>query len=178
MFQSANKRLKFFLESISCIRLQYSVVFWRNLINFSMSLTLEMRGFTPRTSGLLSECSSIWPTSHVYQISRNFFRLVSNYEVFFFVRRKSTCKENQYAIDYLEIEITIWWVTQVLEMRCIDPRTSRMLRELSTIWATSQCFITVEEAFVSVGKQEAKIFLESYFLYKTSIFSSFLKKVN
>ena len=75
MFQSANKRLKFFLESISCIRLQYSVVFWRNLINFSMSLTLEMRGFTPRTSDLLSGRSSIWPTSHVYQISRNFFSL-------------------------------------------------------------------------------------------------------
>ena len=63
-------------------------------------------------------------------------------------------------------------------MRGIDPRTSSMLRELSTIWATSQWFITVEEAFVSVGKQEAKIFLERYFLYKTSIFSSFLKKIN
>ena len=63
-------------------------------------------------------------------------------------------------------------------MRGIDPRTSRKLSELSTIWATSQRFKTVEESFVSVGEQEAKIFLGRYFLYKTSIFSSFLKKFN
>ena len=102
-----------------------------------------------------------------------FFRLVSNYELFLFVRKKF-----KYAIDYLEIVITIWWVALVLEMRGIDPRTSRMLSERSTIWATSTWFITFEEAFVSVGKQEFKIFLVWYFLYKTSIFSSFLKKVN
>ena len=48
-----------------------------------MSLTSEMRGIAPRTSGSVSRRSTIWPTSHVYQISRNFFRLVSNYEVFF-----------------------------------------------------------------------------------------------
>ena len=66
---------KFFLEGISCIRLQYSVVFWRYLVNCSMSLTLEMRGFAPRTSGLLSGRFTIWPTSHVYQMSRNFFSL-------------------------------------------------------------------------------------------------------
>ena len=75
MFQSANKRLKFFLKVISCIRLQYSVVFWRKLINCSMSLTSEMRGIAPRFSGLIKGRSSIWPTSHVYQISRNFFSL-------------------------------------------------------------------------------------------------------
>ena len=74
--------------------------------------------------------------------------------------------------------ITIWWVTLDLEMRGIDPRTSRMLGERSTIWATSPWFITVGEAFVSVGKQEVKIFLGRYFLYKTSISSSFLEKVN
>ena len=80
---------KFFLEGVSCIRLQYSVVFWRKLINCSMSLTSEMRGIAPRTSGLLSRRSTIRPTSHVYQISRNFFfRWVSNSEVFLFVRRK------------------------------------------------------------------------------------------
>ena len=74
--------------------------------------------------------------------------------------------------------INIWWVTLDLEMRGIDPRTSRMLSERSTIWATSPWFLTIEEAFVSVGKQEVKIFLGRYFLYKTSIFSSFLKKIN
>ena len=74
--------------------------------------------------------------------------------------------------------INIWWVTLDLEMRGIDPRTSRMLSERSTIWPTSPWFLTIEEAFVSVGKQEVKIFLGRYFLYKTSIFSSFLKKIN
>ena len=33
--------------------------------------------------------------------------------------------------------ITIWWVALVLEMRGIDPRTSRMESERSTIWATA-----------------------------------------
>ena len=75
LFQSANKRLKFFLKGISCMKLQYSVVFWRKLINCSMSLTSEMRGIAPRTSGWLNRRSTIWPTSHVYQISRNFFSL-------------------------------------------------------------------------------------------------------
>ena len=131
------------------------VVFWRKLINCSMSLTSEMRGIAPRTSGLLSRRSTIRHISHVYQISRNFFfRLVSNYEAFLFVRRKSTCYEFQYAIDYLEIVITIWWEAVVLDNPGIDPRTSRMQSERSTIWATSPEFRTVEEAFVSVGKQE------------------------
>ena len=62
-------------------------------------------------------------------------------------------------------------------MRGIETRTSRMLSERCTIWATSPWFITVVEATVSVGKQEVKSFLGRYFLYKTSIFSSFLKKV-
>ena len=91
MFQSANKRLKLFFEGISCIRLQYSVVFWRNLINCSMSLTSEMRGMAPHTYGLLSGRSTIWP---LYLLPSNlaevFFRSVSNYEIFLFVRRKST----------------------------------------------------------------------------------------
>ena len=51
------------------------VVFWRKLINCSMSLTSEMRGIAPRTSGLLSRRSTIRPISHVYQISRIFFSL-------------------------------------------------------------------------------------------------------
>ena len=106
MFQSANKRLKFFLESISCLRLQYSVVFWRNLLNFSMSLTLEMRGFAPRTSGLLSGRSTIWPTSHVYQISRNFFSLCQQLWTFSFRSQKiyllgiSICKRLSGDSDY------------------------------------------------------------------------------
>ena len=48
-----------------------------------VTLDLKMRGIAPRTSGLISGRSTIWPTSHVYQISRNFFSLISNYEVFF-----------------------------------------------------------------------------------------------
>ena len=71
----------FILEGIYCIRL-YSVVFRTRLINCSMSLISEMRGIAPPTSDLISGRSTIWPTSHVYQFSRNFFRLVSNY-VFF-----------------------------------------------------------------------------------------------
>ena len=62
-------------------------------------------------------------------------------------------------------------------MRGIAPRTSRTLSERSTIWATSPWFITVEEAFVSVGKQEVINFLGRYFLYKISIFSSFWRKL-
>ena len=65
-----------------------------------------------------------------------FFRLVSNYEVFLFIRRKSTCYEFQYAIYYLEIVISIWWVALILEMLGIDPRTFRMQSQRSTIWAT------------------------------------------
>ena len=74
--------------------------------------------------------------------------------------------------------ITIWWVTLDLEMRGIDPRTSRMLSARSTIWATSPWFNVVEEAFDSVGKQEIINFLGRYFLYKISIFISYLKKIN
>ena len=66
-----------------------------------------------------------------------FFRLSSNYEVFLFVRRKSTYKEFQNAIDYVEIVINIWWVALNLKMRGIDPRTSRMLSERTNIWATN-----------------------------------------
>ena len=49
-----------------------------------MSLTSEMRGIAPRTSGLLSRRSTIRPTSHVYQISRNFFFAQSATLKFFF----------------------------------------------------------------------------------------------
>ena len=49
--------------------------------------------------------------------------------------------------DYLQIVITIWWLALVLEMPGIDPRTSRIHSEHSTIWATSPKFRTVEEAF-------------------------------
>ena len=88
MFQSANKRLKFFLEGIFCIRLQYSVVFWRKLNNCAMSLTSEMRDIAPRTSGLLRRRSTIWPTFHVYQISRNFFSLSQQLRSFSFRSQK------------------------------------------------------------------------------------------
>ena len=54
----------------------------------------------------------------------------------------------------MEIVINICWVTLDLKMRGFAPRTFRMLRERSTIWATSPWLKTVEEAFVSVGKQE------------------------
>ena len=81
-------------------------------------------------------------------------------------------------MDYLEIVISISWVTLDLEMQGIDTRTSRMLSERSTNWATSPWFKTVDEAFVSVGKQEVKIFHGRYFLYKISIFSKFLNTIN
>ena len=124
-----------------------------------MSLTLEMRGFAPRTCGLISERSTIWPTSHVFQISRNFFSLSQQLWSFSFRTQKiyllgiSICNGLSGDSDYSS------WVTLDLEMRGIDPRTSRMLSERSTIWATSPWFKTVEEAFVSVGKQEVKIFI-------------------
>ena len=79
---------KFFLEGFSCIRLQYSVVFWRNLINCSMSLTSEMRGIAPRISGLISGRFTIWPTSHIYQMSRNFFSLSQQLWSFSFCSQK------------------------------------------------------------------------------------------
>ena len=79
---------KIFLEDVSCIRLQYSVVFWRNLINCSMSLLSEMLGIAPRFSGLLSVRSTIWPTSHVYQISRTFFSLSQQLWTFSFRSQK------------------------------------------------------------------------------------------
>ena len=88
MFQSANKRLKFFLEGIFCIRLQYSVVFWRKLNNCAMSLTSEMLDIAPHTSGLLRRRSTIWPTFHVYQISRNFFSLSQQLRSFSFRSQK------------------------------------------------------------------------------------------
>ena len=63
----------------------------------------------------------------------------------------------------MEIVINICWVTLDLKMRGFAPRTFRMLSERSTIWATSPWLKTVEEAFVSVGKQEVKIFLGRFF---------------
>ena len=106
MFQSANNRLKYFLKGISCIGLQYSVVFWRKLINCSMSLTSDMRGIAPRTSDLLSRRSTIWPTSHVYQISRNFFSLSQQLWTFSFRSQKiyflgiSICNRLSGGSDY------------------------------------------------------------------------------
>ena len=97
---------KFFLEGVSCIRLQYSVVFWRKLINCSMSLTSEMRGIAPRTSDLISGRSTIWPTSHVYQISRTFFSLSQQLWTFSFRSQKihllgiSICKRLSGDSDY------------------------------------------------------------------------------
>ena len=82
------KRLKFFLEGVSCIRLQYSVVFWRKSINCSMCLTSEMWGIAPHFSGLMSGRSTSWPTSHVYQISRNFFSLSQQLWSFSFCSQK------------------------------------------------------------------------------------------
>ena len=64
------------------------------------------------------------------------------------------------------------------EMRGIAPRTSGLISGRSTNWPTTPKFRTVEQAFDSVRKQEVIIFLGRYFLYKISIFGSFLKKVN
>ena len=106
LFQSANKRLWIFWEGISCIVFQNSVVFWRKLIKYSMCLTLEMRGIAPRTSGLISGRSTIWPTSHVYQMSRNFFSLSQQLWSFSFRSQKiyllgiSICKRLSGDSDY------------------------------------------------------------------------------
>ena len=61
-----------------------------------------MRGIEPRTSRMLSERTNICATnlaefflSNLAEFDKNlaefFFRIVSNYEVFLFVRRKSIC---------------------------------------------------------------------------------------
>ena len=71
-----------------------------------MTLTLEMRGIAPRTSGLISGRSSIWPASHVYQISRNFFSLSQQLWSFsfrsqkIFLLRISICKRLSGDSDY------------------------------------------------------------------------------
>ena len=102
----SRRRLYIFWEGISCIRFQYSGVFWRKLIKNSMSLTLEMRGIAPRSSGLISGRSTIWPTSHVYQISRNFFSLSQQLWNFSFRLQKisllaiSTCNRLSEDNDY------------------------------------------------------------------------------
>ena len=143
-----------------------------------MSLTLEMRGIAPRTSGLISGRSTIWTTSQVFQISRNFFSLSQQLWSFSFRSQKiyslgiSICNTLSGDSDYHLMSDSSFgdgghW----------SPYASHA-KERSTIWATSPWLITVEEAFVSVGKQEVKIFHGRCFLYKTSIFSSFLKKVN
>ena len=125
-----------------------------------MSLTLEMRGIAPRTSGLISGRSSSWPTSHVYQISRNFFSLSQQLWSFAFRSQRiyllgiSICNRLYWDSDYHLMS------GSSLQIGGIEPRTSRMLSKRSTIWATSPWFNIVQEAFVSVGKQEVKTFCE------------------
>ena len=143
-----------------------------------MSLTLEMRGIAPHTSGLISRRSTIWPTSHVYQFSRNFFSLSQQLRSFSFRSQKiyllgiSICNRLSGESHYHLMSDSSFGDAGHRS------HTSCMQSELSSTWATSPWFITVEEAFVSVGKQEVKIFLGRYFLYKTSIFSSFWRKLN
>ena len=106
LFQSAINKLYIFWEGIPCTRFQYSVVFWKKLIKYSMSLTLEMRSIAPRTSGLISERSTNWPTSHVHQISRNFFSLSQQIWSFYFRSQKiyllgiSICNRLSWDCDY------------------------------------------------------------------------------
>ena len=107
LFQSANNSLKIFWEGISCIRFQYSVVFWRKLNKWAMSLTLAMRGIAPRTSGLINGRSTIWRISHVYQISRNFFSLSQQLWSF------SCHSQRIYLLGISICNRLSWWVALV-----------------------------------------------------------------
>ena len=128
-----------------------------------MSLTLEMRGIAPRTSSLISGRSTIWPTSHVYQISRNFFWLSQQLWSFSFRSQKiyllgiSICNRLSADSDFHLVKAL------VLEMRGIDPRNSRMESELSTIWATSHSLeLSRKLLFQSANKSfkiSVKVFL-------------------
>ena len=105
-FSRQTRGYNFFWKSIPCTRFQYSVVFWRKLIKYSMSLTLEMRGIAPRISGSISWRSTIWPTSHGYQISRKFFSISQQLWSFSFRSQKiyllgiSICNRISGDIDF------------------------------------------------------------------------------
>ena len=92
---------------------------------------LEMRGIDPRTSRMLSERSTIWatsPYSSSFELALNKTHEISAFHLYRVVNSfpLSANTNQNYRI-----------LKNVLEMRGIDPRTSRMLSERSTIWATS-----------------------------------------
>ena len=61
-----------------------------------MSLTLEMRGLAPRTSGLVVGALPFDLHPMVFKTRGIFFLLVSNYEIFLFVRIKLGLSADSY----------------------------------------------------------------------------------
>ena len=92
---------------------------------------LEMRGIDPRTSRMLSERSTIWAISP-YSSS---FELASEHNSWKTGFRFVTSCQFLPIINKTDESYRI--LKNVLEMRGIDPRTSRMISKRSTIWATS-----------------------------------------
>ena len=90
-----------------------------------------MRGIDPRTSGMRSERSTIWATS-TYPSS---FELASEQNPWYISFQFVTSCQFLPLISKHQIELSK--PQKVLEMRAIDPRTSRMQSERSTISATS-----------------------------------------
>ena len=91
---------------------------------------LEMRGIGPRTSRMRSKRSTIWAASP-YPSS---FALASEQNPWnISVPLRTSC---QYLLIISKHQIKLSKPQNVLEMRGIDPRTSRMQRERSTISAT------------------------------------------
>ena len=90
-----------------------------------------MRGIDPRTSGMRSERSTIWATS-TYPSS---FELASEQNPWYISFQFVTSCQFLPFISKHQIELSK--PQKVLEMRAIDPRTSRMQSERSTISTTS-----------------------------------------
>ena len=95
------------------------------------SKSLEMRGIDSRTSRMRSKRSTIWDTSP-YPSS---FELSSEQNPCYISFRFVTSCQFLPIISKHHIELSK--PQKVLEMRGTDPRTSRMQRKRSTIWATS-----------------------------------------
>ena len=92
---------------------------------------LEMRGIDPRTSRMRRKRSTIWATSP-YSSS---FELASEQNPWYISFRFVTSCQFFPFVSQNKIELSK--PQKCLEMRGIDPRTSRMRRKRSTIWATS-----------------------------------------
>ena len=99
-----------------------------------------MRGIDPRTSRMRSELSTLWATSP-YPLR---FELASKQNPWYIGFRFVTSWQFLPIMSQHQMELSK--PQKVLEMRGIDPRTSRMQSERSTIWATSPYPISFELA--------------------------------